>query len=239
MAIQDLDHIRFVTGHFHELQGFRRLVPVGLMVLSGAGLSFFRSWPLMLLPAALLAGACLLLLGAGRYYRNTFGEVESPEAEPVAVAELSSLLLTAEGPAPRPRPVIPVGPRLLILGGLTCAVFILFQLLFWPPWVTIDSKVVSWSGDPALTRTILIQMLYGLCGLFFLGTSWLREQHLSQAYLLGIGLLLSGLATLGPRLAPATVSFGMALLVCGFSLVLAGLLDHWQLVRVLGHGEEE
>ena len=239
MEIQDLDHIRFVTGHFHELQGFRRLVPVGLVILSVAGLASSPSWPLVLLSVGLLAGACLLLLGADRYYRNTFGEVESPEAEPVAVAELSSLLLTAEGPAPRPRPVIPVGPRFVILGGLTCAVFVLFQLLFWPPWVTIDSEVVHWSGDPALTRTMLIQMLYGLCGLFFLGTSWLRGQHLSQSYLLGIGLLLSGLATLGPRLAPATVSFGVALLVCGFSLVLAGLLDHAQLVRVLGHGQEE
>jgi hypothetical protein len=220
------------------LQGFRRLVPVGLMILS-AGLTSFTSWPLTLLSVALFAGACLLLLGADRYYRSTFGEVEAPQAERVAIAELSSLLLTAEGPAQRPRPVIPVVPRFVILGGLTCAVFVLFQLLFWPPWITIDSEVVYWSGDPALTRTMLIQMLYGLCGLFFLGTSWLREQHLSQAYLLGIGLLLSGLATLGPRLAPATVSFGVALLVCGVSLVLAGLLDHWQLVRVLGQGEEE
>lgn len=75
--------------------------------------------------------------------------------------------------------------------------------------------------------------------LFFLGTCWLRGQPLSQAYLPGFGFLLSGLSTLAPWLAPAAVSFEMALLVCGSSLVLAGLLDHLQLVRVLGGPREE
>jgi hypothetical protein len=236
MEIQDLERIRFVTRHFHELQGLRRLMPVGLLLLSVAGLSSFTSGPLMLLRVASFAGACLLLLGAGRYYRNTFGEVESPEAEPVA--ELSSLLLTAGGPAQRPQPVIPIVPRVLLVAGLTCAVFILFQLLFWPPWVTIGSEVVRWSGDPAMTRVMLIQMLYGLCGLFFLGTWWLREKLPSQGYYVGIGLLLSGLSSLSPWFAPAAIHLGIALLLCGSAMVLAGLLDHWQLVRVLGHGEE-
>ena len=231
MEIRDLERIRFVTRHFRDLQGLRRLVPAGLAMLGGAGLTS-ASWPLALV---LFAGACLLLLAARRYYANNFGEVEVIETEPVA--ELSSLLLTAEGPAQRPQPAIPAGPRLLILGGLACAVFVLFQLLFWPPWITIESEVVHWSGDPALTRTMLIQMIYGLCGLYFLGTSWLRKQH--PSCLLGMGFLLAGLSILGPWLAPATVSFGAALLVCGSSLVLAGLLDHWQLVRVLGPREEE
>jgi hypothetical protein len=236
--IRDLERIRFVTRHFGELQGFRRLVPVGLLMLSGAGLTSFTSWPVVLLRVALFAGACLLLLGAGRYYRSTFGETEGLLAEPIA--DVSSLLLTADGPAQqRSRPVIPAVPRFLLIGGVACAVFIVFQLLFWPPWVTIDSEVVYWSGDPTMTRTMLIQMLYGLCGLFFLGTSWLRGQHLSQAHLLWLAFLLSGLATLGPWIAPAAVSFEVALLVCGSSLVLAGLLDHWQLVRVLGPREEE
>ena len=237
MEIRDLERIRFVTRHFGELQGFRRLVPVGLLMLSGAGLTSFTGWPVALLRVALFAGACLLLLGAGRYYRSTFGETEGLLAEPVA--DLSSLLLTAEGPAQQPRPVIPAVPRFLLIGGLACAVFILFHLLFWPPWVTIGSEVVYWSGNPEMTRTMLIQMLYGLCGLFFLGTSWSRGQHLFQAYLLGFGFLLSGLSALGPSLAPAAVSFEMALLVCCSSLVLAGLLDHWQLVRVLSPLEEE
>lgn len=237
MEIRDLERIRFVTRHFGELQGFRRLVPVGLLMLSGAGLTSFTGWPVVLLRMALFAGACLLLLGAGRYYRSTFGETEGLLAEPVA--DLSSLLLTAEGPAQQPRPVIPAVPRFLLIGGLACAVFILFQLLFWPPWITIGSEVVYWSGNPEMTRTMLIQMIYGLCGLFFLGTSWSRGQHLFQSYLLGFGFLLSGLSALAPRLAPAAVSFEMALLVCGSSLVLAGLLDHWQLVRVLSPLEEE
>lgn len=231
MGIEDLDRIRFVTRHFRELQGFRRLVPAGLILLSLAGLSLPGGW---LLPAALFAGACVLLLGAGRYYRSQFGETEEFLTEPVA--EVSSILLTAEGPAPRLGPTIPVVPRFLIVGGLVCAVFVLFQLLFWPPWVTIDSEIVSWTGDRTMTRTMLVQMLYGLGGLFFLGTSWLRRQ---QGHPLVLGLLLTGLATLGPWLAPATVSFGAALLVCGATLVLAGFLDHWQLVRVLGPREEE
>lgn len=237
MELRDFDRIRFVTRRFGDLQGFRRLVPVGLMILSIAGLTSLTSWLLVLLRVALFAGACLLLLGARRYYRSTFGEVEVPEVEPVA--ELSSLLLTAEGPAERPLPVIPMVPRFLILGGLACAVFVLFQLLFWPPWITIDSKVVHWSGDPAMTRAMLIQMLYGLCGLFFLGTWWLREHRPSQGYHLGLGLLLSALSMLGPWYAPTAVHFGTALLVCGSSMVLAGLLDHWQLVQVLGPREEE
>jgi hypothetical protein len=229
MEIRDLDRIRFVTRRFSELQGFRRLVPVGLLALSGAGLIFLPGWPLMLLPAAV---AFLLFFCAGRYYQNNFGE-----AEPVA--ELSSLVLTAEGPSWRLQPSIPAVPRFLLIGGLTCAVFVLFQLLLWPPWVTIGSEVVYWSGDPAMTRAMLIQMLYGLCGLFFLGTWRLREQLLSQSHCLGIGVLLSALSALGPWFVPAAVHLGTALLLCGSSLVLAGLLDHLQLVQVLGRGQEE
>ena len=108
MEIRDLERIRFVTRHFGELQGFRRLVPVGLLMLSGAGLTSFTGWPVALLRVALFAGACLLLLGAGRYYRSTFGETEGLMAEPVA--DLSSLLLTAEGPAQHQRPVIQAVP---------------------------------------------------------------------------------------------------------------------------------
>ena len=235
METLDLDRIRFVTRRFNDLQGFRGLVPVGLLLLGGAALISLTGWPRVVLPVALLAGACLLLLGTRRYYASTFGEVAAPQTEPVA--EISSLL-TAGGPA-GPRPVIPAVPRVLILGGLVCAVFILFQLFFWPPWVTIDSEVVYWSGDPEMTRVMLIRMIYGLCALFFLGTWWLREHRLSQGYLMGFWLLLSGLSALGPWFVPAAVHFGVALLVCGSSLVLAGLLDHWQLVRVLGPRGEE
>lgn len=234
--MEDLDRIRFVTRRFGELQGLRRLVPAGLLALSGAALTSLGSWPLSaVLSAVLLLGACLLLFRAGRYYRSSFGEAEPLEVEPVT--ELSSLL-TADGPVHRLQPEIPAVPRFLIIGGLFCAVFIVFQLLLWPPWITIGSEVVHWSGDAAMTRAMLIQMLYGLCGIFFLGTWWMREQRQSQGYNLGIGLLLSGLSALAPWFAPEAVHLGVALLVCGSSLVLAGILDHWQLVRVLGHGEE-
>lgn len=234
MEIQDLDHVRFVTRHFRDLQGFRRLVPVGLLASGAAGLIPVASRPLS---AALIAGACLLLFRADRYYRNRFGEAEPLEAQPIA--ELSPSILATGGPAQRFQPAIPTAPRVVLIGGLTCFVFILFQLLLWPPWITIDSEVVYWSGDPAMTRAMLIQMLYGLCGLFFLGTWWLREQRLSQSHYLAAGLLLSGLAALAPWFAPGAVHFGAALLVCGSSLMLAGLLDHLQLVQVLGSQEEE
>lgn len=222
----DLERIRFVTQRFNDLQGFRRLVPAGLLLLSGALLISSPGWP-FLLP---LAGACLLFLGAKRYYTHAFGETEPLAAEPFA--ELSPLIL-AGGPMPRPGPVIPAVPRLLLIGGIACAVFVVFQLLLWPPWVTIDSEVVYWSGDPAMTRVMFIQMAYGLGGVFFLGTWWLRGQRLSQGYHLGMGLLLAALSALGPWFVPEAVHVRTALLLCGSSLVLAGLLDHWQLVRGL------
>ena len=108
MELQDLDRIRFVTRRFSDLQGLRRLVPAGLILLSGAGLTSFTSWPLLFLRALSFGGACLLLLGARRYYRSTFGEAEPPQAEPVA--ELSCVLLMETRTAGQLQPVIPVVP---------------------------------------------------------------------------------------------------------------------------------
>jgi hypothetical protein len=80
MKIRDLDRIRFVTRHFNDLQGLRLWVPLGLFTLALAS-------PL-LLGLVLVLAACLLSLGARRYYQGAFGAVElSPalEADPLSV----------------------------------------------------------------------------------------------------------------------------------------------------------
>jgi len=59
-----------------------------------------------------------------------------------------------------------------------------------------------------------------------------------QSYYLGLGFLLLGFAALcGPsaHVLPALVNPGIADLLCGAALILAGLLDHLQLVRTLRH----
>lgn len=237
MEIQDLDRIRFTTKNFGNLQGLRYLVPLGLIVLGCAG---FTSWPLVPLRAVLFLGAFALMIGAGRYYRRTFGEVE-PSPQPLLVSELSySSIYNHIGPATRLQPTIPVVPRFLLLGFLVLAVFVLFQFLFWPPWVVSDSGLV-WTGSTATVRAFFTQSTYFLGGALFLGLGWLRGGSLSRSYPFALGVLLSGLSVLSPYFVPAAAHRWVALLLCGSSMVLAGLLDHWQLVRVLGRpaGEEE
>ena len=81
---------------------------------------------------------------------------------------------------------------------------------------------------------------------------WLmRDRRLSQSYYLVFGLLLLGLAALGASLeiAPTPALFSYALLALahpwiaqvlqGSVLVIAGLLDHRQLVRALGERPAE
>ncbi|MES1243625.1 MAG: hypothetical protein ABUT39_18605 [Acidobacteriota bacterium] len=234
METRELDRIRFTTMNFGNLQGLRYLVPLGLMMLS------FASWPLMVLRMVLLLGAFALMIGAGRYYRRTFGEVEK-QPQPPIVSELSySSIYNHIGPATRLQPTIPVVPRFLLLGFLALAVFVLFQFLFWPPWVVSDSGLV-WTGSTATVRTFFTQSIYFLGGALFLGIGWLRGDSPSRSYPFALGILLSGLAVLAPYSVPAAAHGRMALLLCGSSMVLAGLLDHWQIVRTMGHpaGEEE
>jgi hypothetical protein len=237
MKIQDLDRIRFVTQRFGDLQGLRHLVPLGLLFLSGAGAAWLASWPLVLLQAVSFFGAFALMLGARRYYRSTFGEVERPRVRPAAKVYSLSILSTA-GPAPQIEPALPVSQRCMLALALIPPILLLFTFLFWPPWIAMRSGVIV---DPewhnmltfSLLKTVVAQMIYPLCGSFFLGIWWLRQRRLSQSYHLAMGVLLSGLFIFQPM----AVHLGAALLLCGSSLVLAGLLDHLQLVRVLGRRE--
>jgi hypothetical protein len=223
MEIRDLDRIRFVTKNFANLQGLRYLVPLGMMVLSCAG---FSSWPLVPLRSVLFLGAFALMIG-------------EPAQQPLVVSELSySSIYNHIGPALRLPPTIPVVLRFLLLGLLALAVFVLFQFLFWSPWVVSDSGLV-WTGSSATARTFFIQSIYFLGGALFLGLGWLRGGSVSKSYPLALGILLSGLSVLSPYFVPAAVHFRIALLMLGSSMVLAGLLDHWQLIRTLGWSAAE
>jgi uncharacterized membrane protein len=104
---------------------------------------------------------------------------------------------------------------------------------------------------PSMFRAVVAQAVYLLAGCFFL-TLWLwRRRHTSQSPHLILAVLLIGLAALGTtlgfhvnrdgaidplldRLLPLLVYPRVAALLCGGALILAGLLDHWQLARTLG-----
>jgi hypothetical protein len=233
METRDLDRIRFVTKNFGNLQGLRYLVPLGLVMLSWAGASHVTSWPQALLRAALFLGAFFLMAAAGRYYRSTFGEVERPHVvQPVSEFAPLSIYNHLE-PARRLPSVIPAVPRFMLLAWLALSVFLLFQFLFWSPWIVVNSELV-WTGSSAATNAFITQAIYFLCGSLFLGIWWLRGCSLSRSYPFGIGALLLGLSVLAPRFLPAAGHRWTALLLCGSSMVVSGFLDHWQLVRMLG-----
>jgi hypothetical protein len=127
------------------------------------------------------------------------------------------------------------------------------------PWLALDSAVaytgyteplpVEWSW-----LTLRVQMMYLFYGSVFLALWLWRGRRLSQSYHLVLGVLLLGLSAAGafmgfplsgawgPRMAgiaagflPALAQFWVAVVVCGAAMILAGLMDHWQIVRVLGN----
>jgi hypothetical protein len=269
METRDLDRIRFITRHFNDLQGLRYGVPLGLITLSLGGTTLLRT--------ASFLGAFLLLLGAKRYYRNTFGEVERPQVEPAGELYPVSIFSPA-GPIPRlegSQPVPTVARHFLITLVLAMALFSYFQAL--PPNIVVNGdeslgqhpQVIPepapifgepWIGgypngnvmrSPSMIRAVFAQMVYVLYGSFLLGVWLWRERRRSQSHYLALAILLLGLAAVGTSLGflaradgeiarnidlllPALVYPGVAALLCGSSMVLAGLLDHWQLVRTFG-----
>src|SRR5436305_821109 len=153
MTTRDVERIRFVTQHFNDLQGLRLLVPLGLIVLSVGGTTYFDNRPLVILRAGLFLAGALLMLGARRYYRDRFGEVESETAyEPGELHSLS--IYSPAGPISRLQGFQEVTPRvrfLLMTLGLAFVVFFVLQSivptvavevdesLVRPPWATLDS----------------------------------------------------------------------------------------------------
>jgi hypothetical protein len=283
MKTQDLDRIRFVTCHFNDLQGLRYWVPLGLIALGWGGPPLLR--------IASILGALLLMLGARRYYRTTFGRVERQPVDPVAELYPVSVY-SPSGPVPRlagVQQVPPLARRFLATATLVMILFSILQAippgfrvegreslgqhpridsqtvlerpwivgrqpqpsgLFQPPWVAwVYSRTPT--PPPSTLRAVFGQTLYALCGALFLCLWLWRGRRRSQGHHLALAVLLLGLAALGtslgflaradgeiPRtldlLLPALVYPGVALLLCGSSMVLAGLLDHLQLVRALG-----
>jgi hypothetical protein len=225
MTTQDVERIRFVARHFNDLQGLRFLVPLGLIVLSVGGTTYFDNRPLVILRAGLFLAGALLMLGARRYYRNRFGEVESePAYEPGELHSLS--IYSPAGQVSRLQGFQQLTPRaryLLASLGLAFVVFFLLHAItpairvevdesrVQPPWATLGSVVLfqeDWTmgiwrriqvsiPGPSTNKAVAAQLLYALCGALFLGTWLWRGRRRSQRYHLALGALLLGLSACG------------------------------------------
>jgi hypothetical protein len=261
MKPPDLDRIRFVTRHFDELKGLH-LAGLGLLFLS-IGVPLFRrgssvaALPVFAVQLALLAGAFVLTLYAKTYYKKRFGEVQ-PLGEPVL--HLEALSIYSSGVAPPVRYTKAKGdfwmfPRMLLIGGFCLIVYVALRRI--SPTVHMQSTSVL--PDFAIGQHLIAIVLASL----FL-SSWIsRGYRLSQAYYLVLGLVMLGLPALGasmglvltalrghPELNPMADLLLPAVyrvvhanesvyLVCGACLLVAGLLDHRQLVQAFKPAVEE
>jgi hypothetical protein len=265
MTTRDVERIRFATQHFNDLQGFRFLVPLGLITLSLGGATYFSNLPFVILRAAFLLGGLGMLLGSKRYYRRRFGEVER---QPARAAVVDSLSIYSPAGAPQRLAVEPLlhpaAARALIVLGLTFVLVLILRpigplvtfetddSLVEKPWLILHSGITFFLGGAVpeeVWGTLRLQMLYALYGSVFLGIWLWRRCRLSQSHHLILGLLLLGLSALGSSLGfflsvpwgrgifnvvlPAVAYLWVVLLLCGASTVLAGLIDHRQLARVL------
>ena len=129
-------------------------------------------------------------------------------------------------------------------------------LQFTPPVVSImDSREVAklsrsnWFRleEPVhVLRLLQTEGMYAVWGSLFLSVWFLRERRRSQAYYLVLALPMLGLAALSGSLElvqpPAVFSYVLlalahswiALILQGAAMLIAGLLDHLQLVRAFG-----
>jgi hypothetical protein len=267
MVTRNLERIRFITQHFHDLQGLRYGIPLGLVILALGAPPLLR--------AALCLAALLVLFEAQWYYRS-LGHVESQPVDPAA--ELCPVpIFSPAGPFSRLQgfpQVTPCARHLLITLAVAAALFSMFQAIppnflveegaslsqhprivlepapyFGPPLIKVlDGGVVR---SPSMVRAVVAQTMYVVHGALLLGLWLWRGRRASQSPHLVLAILLLGLSALGTSLGylarpdgeippiydlvlPALVYPGMALLLCGSSMLLTGLLDHWQLVRALG-----
>lgn len=251
MTAREIDRIRFVTQHFTELQGLGTLVPLGLFFILQGVADLFPHQPFVYLVEMIpfLLGWLAWVPRSRRYYRQTFGEVEQRQAG-LGVGGSSLPVYSPAGRAPLAAGTRPLNPKLrwLILATAAYALLILLKAIL--PSATLMTD----RADPWLAQA----WCYGF-GTIFLALWFFRwERRPSQMHYLAIGLLLLGLAVLGtflglilPELRYLKIGLLLQLLLpllaypwwaqilCGTSLVLAGLLDHLQLVRVFRPMREE
>ncbi|HSG38357.1 MAG TPA: hypothetical protein VLE27_01870 [Thermoanaerobaculia bacterium] len=121
-----------------------------------------------------------------------------------------------------------------------------------PSWTRGIGSVIA--GAPAQLpplRILSAQMIYTLFGSVFLSLWLWRKRQSSQSYHVALAALLLGLSAFGGSLGffvyedrwmavrainlllPTVTHLWLALLLCGSSMILAGLLDHRQLGRAL------
>ncbi|HEV7517884.1 MAG TPA: hypothetical protein VGR07_16410, partial [Thermoanaerobaculia bacterium] len=195
-----------------------------------------------LIPASL--GVFLL---SSLYYKRTFGQVDrlprDLRLQPVPLSIYSSAGTTLRLAR---QPVSPEWLRGSLLAALAWVLFATLRAI--NPPVT-----VQW-GNVTEPRWLpfLVQAMYFLFGMGYLVTWLHRERRLSQAYYLVFAVLMLGLAALGSIeglvvstlfdremgrvattfLVPALHDNHVNQILFGAAMVLAGLLDHLQLLRV-------
>lgn len=216
MMTRQLDRIRFITQHFHDLQGLRYGVPLGLITLALTAPSILR--------IVLCLAALLLLLGARRYYRS-FGYVETQPVDPVA--ELCPVsVFSPAGPLSRLegfQQVTPFARQLLIVMALSAVLFAFFQALppnflvegeealgqhprvllepapyYGPPLIKVLEGGVARS--PSMLRAVFAQTMYVFFGSVLLGVWLWRGRRRSQSLHLVLALGLLALSAFGTSL---------------------------------------
>jgi hypothetical protein len=270
MTDRRLDRIRFVTGHFRELQGLRDRVPLGLLLLSAGGTTYFDNREFVLLRLLLVSGAVLLAFGARFHYWSRYGEVEPESLLASAPEPTLSIFSPAGAPSLIASPPETLAARRIALTATAALVLFLLLRAFGPkagfdvdeslvqvPWSSLSRPVVfHFGGEPFVSlstyKAAIGQFLYVLCGAFAVATWVARGRRLSQLHhlalglpllaLSGLNLWLDSLVTIRPATFPlvtwaidALVNLWVAILLCGLSLIVSGLLDHLQLVRAFRH----
>ncbi len=217
MNQHDLRRIDFVTRKFKALQGLRMFVPLGLLLLGGGLTSAVRPQSLVggLLAVLLINGPALFLMWrAPAYYAKRFGVVlPLPATGSIRKLSLSTSRRLAVGEF---QFLSRSSPGLRIVVALGAGVAILVALIWSHP------------DHVALARFTYLVMGSSLLFLWWAD----REHRLSQGYPALLGLLLIAFAGLNGR--AGALHWEASRIVVGGAMLLCGLLDHLQLVRVLG-----
>jgi hypothetical protein len=272
METRDLDRIRFVTRHFNDLQGLRYWVPLGLVMLSwGVFASPFAARPpvaaLCLMAVLLMLGARRRYRTVFGEVESQ-PVLSTADLYPVSLSQVATVTRIQVPPLRSPVALhfLAVMGTAVLLFAIGQVFTPIVRILDTSP-VTLDAVELFvrparlWKyPKPIEFGALFAQVVCLLHGSFFLAMWLWRGRRSSQKRYLALGVALLGIAALGTQLGrlvavgteplvrlidfllPAVVHPWIALFVCGSSMILTGLLDHWQLVRSLGSaapGEEE